>query len=266
MKLTRLILIAASPVFIAGCGTFTLATNITRPGVSSEQLQLDTLTCKDKANLAQNSAANQAGDFLLGLTIVGTPFAYEKDKAVARNVFANCMTSLGYSMTMPDGTVRGPATNERISNSGTSTPTSPFAGKFSLALPNGWEQRAIPDELAKTGAFFFAVDTTDDCGVAMSAVSRNQVTDISAFAESLRAAQVSKLRNAQSSAVSKAQVGTMVAYRFTVTGEAPNGVVVTLLHTVLEKDLAVIDISAWTSVANFQAQRSSLEALASDIR
>ena len=41
---------------IAGCGTFTLGNVHPEASKTAEQQQLDTLTCKDQANLATNTA------------------------------------------------------------------------------------------------------------------------------------------------------------------------------------------------------------------
>src|ERR1700722_19764472 len=81
-KSTMLLLVFACCV--TACGTFNLGNVRPQAGKTAEQQQLDTLTCKDQANLAVNSAGRQTGDFLLGLTIVGTPVAIEREKAKER--------------------------------------------------------------------------------------------------------------------------------------------------------------------------------------
>jgi hypothetical protein len=84
---------------LAGCGTFQLGTSVPPAGKTADQQQLDTLTCKDQASMAVNSGANQAGDFLLGMTIIGVPIAYQSDKQKQRDVFAACMRQKGYQVT-----------------------------------------------------------------------------------------------------------------------------------------------------------------------
>jgi len=90
----------------AGCGTFQLASSVTPPeGKSKEQQQLDNLTCKDRAKLEANTTGRQTGAFVLGMTIVGAPVAFEMEKAKQREVFADCMQAMGYRVV--------PATDDR---------------------------------------------------------------------------------------------------------------------------------------------------------
>lgn len=84
---------------LAGCGTFQLGK--TRPKVpkTPEQQQLDGLACKDEARLAAGTTERQAGAFLLGMTIIGTPVAYALDRQKQREVFKTCMEARGYDVT-----------------------------------------------------------------------------------------------------------------------------------------------------------------------
>ncbi len=88
---------------VTACGTFNLGIVRPQAGKTSEQQQLDTLTCKDQANLAANTTGRQTGDFLLGMTIIGAPVAFEREKAKERAVFADCMQARGYVVTPADG-------------------------------------------------------------------------------------------------------------------------------------------------------------------
>ena len=93
-------------VFVAGCGTFQLASAVYPPsGKSQEQQQLDNLSCKDNAKNEANTAGRQAGAFALGLTIVGAPVDYELEKSKQREVYKGCMEARGYRVVNPtDGT------------------------------------------------------------------------------------------------------------------------------------------------------------------
>lgn len=85
------------PLLLTGCGTFQLASGIYPPvGKSPNQQQTDTLVCKDRAKLEANTAGRQTGAFLLGMTLVGAPVAFELEKTKQREVFSECMTALGY--------------------------------------------------------------------------------------------------------------------------------------------------------------------------
>ena len=96
-RVLSLLLVAA---LLTGCGTFQLASGIyPPPGKSSDQQQTDILVCKDQAKNEANTAGRQAGAFLLGMTLVGAPVAYELEKSKQREVFSECMTARGYRIT-----------------------------------------------------------------------------------------------------------------------------------------------------------------------
>lgn len=96
---TKRLALLTIPLLCTACGTFNLGNVHQQAGKSKEQQQLDTLTCKDQARLAANSSERQAGAFLLGLTIVGAPVAFEMEKSKQREVFTNCMQERGYAIT-----------------------------------------------------------------------------------------------------------------------------------------------------------------------
>lgn len=94
-KLLLTLLISAS---VSGCGTFQLSGGTSQAGKTADQHQLDVLTCQHEGKMAASTGARQTGAFLLGLTIIGTPVAFELDKAKQREVFAQCMTARGYTV------------------------------------------------------------------------------------------------------------------------------------------------------------------------
>lgn len=254
-------------VFVCGlssCGTFPLAQVTGTPiGTTAAQRETDVLYCKDQANLRVNSASNETGNFLLGLTIVGTPIAFEKDKTMERNAFANCMTARGYQVTMPNGSIMRPTENTSVLP--TAGLPSTYMDRFSLILPPGWEKQTVTAELTRKGVFYYALNRTKDCGVVMVAFPANQITDVRTLAESLLTSQMSALKDASESSVQEIELNGTTGYRFTVTGTVPTGISVTYLQTILEKGATVIDINAWTSSANFQLRRASLESLSGDV-
>ena len=112
-RIIRLLPILVLPLVVAACGTFPLSGGTSPPaGKSADQHQLDMLVCQDQAKLAANTAARQTGAFLLGLTIIGTPVAFELEKAKSREVFAECMTARGYTVMPVDGTQKETAASK----------------------------------------------------------------------------------------------------------------------------------------------------------
>ena len=100
MNRSRVLSLILVALLLTGCGTFQLASGIyPPPGKSSDQQQTDILVCKDQAKNEANTAGRQAGAFLLGMTLVGAPVAYELEKSKQREVFSECMTARGYRIT-----------------------------------------------------------------------------------------------------------------------------------------------------------------------
>jgi Short C-terminal domain len=96
-------LIVSIPLLFTACGTFQLANNIQAPvGKTTDQEQSDILVCKDQAKMAASTAGKQAEGFLLGMTIVGAPAAYDLDKKTQRETFAKCMRAKGYTVQVAD--------------------------------------------------------------------------------------------------------------------------------------------------------------------
>jgi hypothetical protein len=105
LRIIRLLPILVLPLVVAACGTFQLSKNTIAPaGKTADQHQMDILVCKDQAKLAANTTGRQTGAFLLGMTVIGAPVAFEMEKAKQREVFAECMTARGYTVVPVDGT------------------------------------------------------------------------------------------------------------------------------------------------------------------
>ena len=93
----------APVLLLVGCGTFQLASGV-YPLIAKtpEQQQLDNLNCKDQAKLEANSTERQTGAFLLGMTIIGAPLAFEMEKSKQREVYKSCMEGKGYRIVAPN--------------------------------------------------------------------------------------------------------------------------------------------------------------------
>lgn len=263
MKAMPRCLLYAGALLLCSCGTFQLASNISSPaGKSAEEQQSDILFCKDQADLAVNSGAHQAGDFLLGFTLIGAPVAYQLDKEQEREVFAQCMTNRGYNLVMPDGSFRqapsspNTPTHEPIQIAATSN-----SAGVSLQLPAGWVAKEIPSNLAAQGVFILAANYNIDSGVVVSSIKKIDIVDFKAFVLSREKSQADRLTDSISSEISYVDVNGRFAGRFTVTG-VTNGIRITYLHTLIEGQRDIVDVNAWTSSSNFAAQQATLASLA----
>lgn len=266
----KLALAFASTCTLSACGTFPLAGAIHPPaGKNAEQQQTDVLVCKDQANLAVNSASNQAGDFLLGATIIGAPFAYQMDKSKERAVFAQCMTARGYIVDDVNGSYTQPSTTQQSAVPATSqqsaVPINTAASKYSMTLDAGWEQQPVPTYLAQRGVFFFAVNQNRGITALLSSTPRTGTTDFRELTETNRGKQASAVNNPQESDISEIEVHGDKALRFTVTGTSPTGTKGVYLHTFIESKTDIIDFNVVVDAANFQKQRAEMEHLVTNI-
>jgi hypothetical protein len=248
---------------VSACGTFNLGNVRPQAGKTAEQQQLDMLTCKDQANLAVNSAGRQTGDFLLGMTIVGAPVAYEMDKAKQRQVFADCMQARGYVVTSPDGSAPTSA-HSTTPTSVAAAPPSSSANQLSLALPPGFAMQPLPDAMKSQGATLFAVNRTLEVGFLVIPVRHEGISDLMAFAMTKRAGQADKLKDATFTDVSRLEVGGRKAARYSATGTY-NNVKVTYVVTLIEGREQIVIVSAWAGATNAQQQMSVLEGLADSV-
>ncbi len=88
----------AAALLCASCGTYMLGYVQPQTGKTAEQQSLDTLACKEEARLAIQAGDRQVGQFLMGLTIIGAPVAYQIEKGNQRDAFTSCMTARGYTV------------------------------------------------------------------------------------------------------------------------------------------------------------------------
>jgi hypothetical protein len=253
----RTTLLALLTFGVAACGTFNLGSVRPQVGKTSEQQQLDTLTCKDQANLAANSAGRQTGDFLLGLTIVGAPVAYEMDKAKQRQVFADCMQARGYVVTLPDGstTPSAVAANPILA---------PEGDQLAIELPAGFALLAIPDSMKGQGVRFYALNRTLDVGVLAAPVRHEGIADLMLYAQTKRANQVDRLQDATFTEITPIEVGGHSAARFSVTGTYKN-LKITYVTTFIEGRDQIVIVNAWAGATNAQQQMGVLESLAGTV-
>ncbi len=132
----RLLALGAFVVTAAGCGSYPLSGGAyPPPGKTSQELQLDVLTCQDRAKNEANTSARQAGAFALGLTIVGAPIAFELEKAKQREVYAACMSARGYRVL--------PVSDGSTAAASTVSPATPLAPQTTLNQP-----AAVPTDTA----------------------------------------------------------------------------------------------------------------------
>jgi len=136
--------------------------------------------------------------------------------------------------------------------------------KLGLNLPVGWEKQPLLENM-RIGGVLYATNRTIDSGVLLSAVNREGITDLMAFANARRANQTSRLKEALWSEVSRVEVNGKSALRFIVTGLGRTGLKVTYMWTIIEGATEIAVLNAWTTAAAFDEQREALSKLAENI-
>jgi hypothetical protein len=252
---------------LTACGTFPLGDVQPQTGKTADQQQSDTLYCKDQAHLAASTAGQQTEAFLLGLTIIGTPIAYEHDKATQRETFAKCMAAKGYVVRAPSDQAPGAA------NASPGQPQAPASGpggapyqtNIRLDLPAGWQAKPMPENLAKAGWHSYAVNRNTDVGALLSATTHDGITDMLAYAQTRRAALIGNLTDAVPSEISQIQINGRRAFRASVTGKVKTGQTVTYLGTVIEGPKEIAVLLTWTFPANFDQQKIAMAQLSENV-
>lgn len=266
MKFVHKIFVIICIMVLPACSrTILLGMVHSPPGTTEERRDIDTINCKEEAEIAVNSPVNQTADFLLGASLIGLPFASAKNESIQRDTFARCMSSRGYRVDTPDGKSALPS-NSYVAPSGfalpatnTSTPSSSFP--YSMTLPAGWKVQPVPDVLSQRGVSYHALNRTKDAGLAMGSIHRDDVGNLTEYAKSIQAGQLSLLTNSDGSDIQALQLDGREARRYTVNGIF-GGIKVIYLTTIIAGDSSVISLNTWTSNRNFSRIDDDLEGLA----
>jgi hypothetical protein len=128
-----------------------------------------------------------------------------------------------------------------------------YPGKATISLPDGWVRSAPP--AVYTSAIDFAKNATYDSFMVLNYIDKKQVTDVSAYAETKKAAQISKLRDATSSETTKTEVKGRTAYVSDITGVLPaNGTKYHFRSTVIDGGGEILTLSVWATAANYEGK------------
>jgi len=266
---------------MVACGTFPLGSVLPQAGKSKDQQQLDTLTCKDKATLSSQAASKQIGDFLLGMTIIGVPVAYEMDKSNQRDIFKTCMEEKGYRVLPPrddnttTNTSKGaptPATSVGISTANATKLD--VSTKVKVSLPDGWAEAPLTDAMKAGRNVQHSLNRTTDSGLLLATVPRAGITDMATYSTTRGAAAASRLDGARQSQLTKQMINGIQTWQTEITGitrasalipDTSAGMPITILQTIYEGRDEIIILNTWTSTANYQNQKAALQKIARSI-
>jgi hypothetical protein len=222
---------------LTGCGTFNLGYVKPQVGKSPDQQALDILTCKDSARLATDAASNQVANFLLGMTIVAAPLAFESDKAKQRSVYKECMSAKGYEVI--------PADDDTTADN-SSAPKAP-ATQVRITLSDGWTEERITPKMQYENVIYFALNRSKDIGVGIAVLKRSEVSNWEKTFEFRRQAQIKALDNAVETEPSYFNLGTARGLQTEVTGNLKTGFKqrLTYLQSAIQGKDEVVFINFW---------------------
>jgi len=224
-------------ITLTGCGTFNLGYVKPQAGKTPDQQMLDTLTCKDQARLATETAGKQVGDFLLGMTIIGVPMAYELDKKNKREFFKECMNTKGYEVI--------PADDDPTAQTTASSAISPSSVK--IILSEGWSEEVVTPRMKHENVRFFALNKSRDVGVALSVFKRSEIGDTRQRFASRRMAQMNALDAVSATDIINIILNGFHGLQTEVTGNLKTGIKqrVTYLQSAVEGTEEVVFITFW---------------------
>lgn len=251
------ILAVAATLTLSGCGTFSLGTALPQTPKTANEQQLDSLECKDKARLAASTANRQVGAFLLGMTIIGAPAAFELDKSKQREVYKECMEGRGYKVVPP-------ADSEPDTSS---KPSSLPSTNARIDVPDGWEKRGLSPTLIALGGTQFMTNKTTDSGFVMFTTKNPSITDVNSFIKTRIATQMNNLENSTSKDIVQTSIGGMSVTQVEVTGNLRVGQKpsITYLLTFYEGADEVLLISFWSNAANFPSHKEGFQKMLNTI-
>jgi hypothetical protein len=85
--------------FLTACGSFQLSDSISPPaGKTNEQVQADTLACKNQSKKEANTASQKVLDPFFVMTLLGKLAANDVEDSKQREFFAKCMVGRGYKV------------------------------------------------------------------------------------------------------------------------------------------------------------------------
>jgi hypothetical protein len=142
---------------------------------------------------------------------------------------------------------------------------SPYVSNLRLNLPVGWESKPMPENLAKSGWFVYAVNRNTEVYATLTATKHEGITDMLAYAQTRRAALIGNLTDAVPSVISQVEINGRRAFRGTVTGKVKTGQTITYLGTVIEGPQEIAVLLTWTFPANFGQQKDAMGQLAEDV-
>lgn len=191
-----------------------------------------------------------------GFGVIGAPAAL-----VMRE---NCVTNARNNGFLPLNEFGG-ISSANADKGRASVTSNQYSGNVSLTLPDGWERSTPP--AAYSSPIVYAKNPTYEAYLILSHADKSKIQDISAFAETRKSGQISKLRDASSSETVKTSINGRPAYVSEVVGNLPsNGVRYRFQITVVEGTKEILVLIVWATAANYEGSlKSKLSSISSGL-
>jgi len=128
--------------------------------------------------------------------------------------------------------------------------SSAYSGKATLSLPDGWVHATPPAAYAL--AIDFAKNATYEAYLVLTYIGKNDITDVSEFAGTKKASQMSRLRETTATELTVIDIKGRTAYVADIEGVLPaNGIRYHFHNTIVDGDGEVLMLSTWVASANY---------------
>lgn len=174
-----------------------------------------------------------------GFGLIGAPAALIMRDNCVSNARANGFVPLDEGGTSPA--------------TGITKATATYLGKATISLPEGWTRTTPP--AVYTSVIDFAKNATYESFLLLSYIDKKQITDVSAYAETKKTAQISKLSEATFTETTKTDVKGRTAYVSDITGVLPStGTKFHFRNTIIDDGGEILMLSVWETAANYDGK------------
>ena len=127
---------------------------------------------------------------------------------------------------------------------------SPYTGKVTLSLPDGWARKPPPANVANV--IVYATNATLDAYVMVNYDPKKDITDVAQYAETRKASQLSRLGEPSSTEMIRTEIQGHKAYSTEIEGVLrASNVRNHFITTVIDGTDEIIRFGVWTTAANF---------------
>jgi hypothetical protein len=133
-----------------------------------------------------------------------------------------------------------------------------------MNLPDGYLPQSLTDSQKFNGALLYAKNNATDSHIFVVATTRDAISDVHTYAMNLRKSKAGRVNDAEQSEIEPLNINGMKAWRFQTKGNEKNpwATSYTFVTTILEGDVEVVSVDAWTKSANLEVHKVDLKQVA----